>query len=75
MLDIYWGSGSPYAWRVLLALEIKQIPYTSHLIEFSKNQHKEPAFLAENLSRRFRTGDEIEVYVGCLDAPSQVKPT
>jgi hypothetical protein len=22
-----------------------------------------------------RTGDEIEVYVGCLDAPSQVKPT
>jgi hypothetical protein len=22
-----------------------------------------------------RTGDEIEIYVGCLDAPSQVKPT
>lgn len=22
-----------------------------------------------------RTGDEIEIYIGCLDAPSQVKPT
>ena len=48
MLELYWGSGSPYAWRVMLALEIKQIPYTSHLIEFSKKQHKEPAFLALN---------------------------
>jgi glutathione S-transferase len=48
MLEIHWGSGSPFAWRVLLALEIKDIPYESHLIEFSKKQHKEPAFLALN---------------------------
>jgi glutathione S-transferase len=48
MLEIHWGSGSPFAWRVLLALEIKNIPYESHLIEFSKKQHKEPAFLALN---------------------------
>ena len=24
---LYYGSGSPYAWRVWLALEHKQIPY------------------------------------------------
>jgi glutathione S-transferase len=48
MLEIYWGSGSPFAWRALLALEIKKIPYTSHLLEFSKKQHKTPEFLALN---------------------------
>lgn len=48
MMEIYWGSGSPFAWRVLLALEVKKIPYTSRLIEFSKGQHKAPEFLALN---------------------------
>ena len=48
MLELYWGSGSPFAWRVMLALEIKKIPYTSHLLEFSKKQHKTPEFLALN---------------------------
>ena len=33
MLEIYWGSGSPYAWRVLLAAELKRIPYESKLLE------------------------------------------
>jgi glutathione S-transferase len=48
MLELYWGSGSPFAWRVMLALEIKKIPYTSHLLEFSKKQHQTPEFLALN---------------------------
>ncbi len=39
-IDVYWGSGSPYAWRVLLALEYKRLPYTSHLLQFSKQEHK-----------------------------------
>jgi len=47
-LDVYWGSGSPYAWRVLLALAIKQASYNSHLIEFSKGDHKTPQYLALN---------------------------
>ena len=47
-MELYWGSGSPFAWRVMLALEIKKIPYTSHLIEFSKDQTKTPEFLALN---------------------------
>jgi glutathione S-transferase len=48
MLELYWGSGSPFAWRVMLALEIKKIPYAPHRLEFSKKQHKAPEFLALN---------------------------
>jgi glutathione S-transferase len=47
-IDLYWGSGSPYAWRVLLALEFKRLPYTSHLLQFSKQEHKSPQMLALN---------------------------
>jgi glutathione S-transferase len=47
-LEIYWGSGSPYAWRVMLAAELKRIPYESRLLEFSKGQLKTPEFLAMN---------------------------
>ena len=47
-IELYWGSGSPFAWRALLALEWKKIPYTSKLIEFSKGEHKAPNFLAMN---------------------------
>jgi glutathione S-transferase len=47
-IDVYWGSGSPYAWRVLLALEYKRLPYVSHLLQFSKQEHKSPQMLALN---------------------------
>jgi glutathione S-transferase len=47
-IDLYWGSGSPYSWRVLLALEHKRLPYTSHLLQFSKQEHKSPQMLAMN---------------------------
>src|SRR3977135_2720226 len=47
-IDVYWGSGSPYSWRVLLALEYKRLPYTSHVLQFSKQEHKSPQMLALN---------------------------
>jgi glutathione S-transferase len=47
-LEIFCGAGSPYAWRVLLAAELKRIPYESKLLEFSKGQLKTPEFLALN---------------------------
>lgn len=47
-LEIYWGSGSPFAWRVLLAAEVKRIPYESRLLEFSKGQTRTADFLALN---------------------------
>lgn len=47
-LEIYWASGSPYAWRVMLAAELKRIPYESKLLEFSKGDLRTPEFLALN---------------------------
>ena len=47
-IEVYWGSGSPYAWRVLLALEHKGLPYTAHLLQFSKQEHKSPHLLQMN---------------------------
>ena len=47
-IQVYWGSGSAFAWRVLLALEVKQLAYESKLIEFSKQEHKTAEFLRLN---------------------------
>jgi glutathione S-transferase len=43
-ITIHWGSGSPFAWRALLALELKRVPHASRLIEFSKGDHRSEAF-------------------------------
>lgn len=51
-IDIYWGSGCPYSWRVLLALEHKRLTYSSHLLQFSKQEHKSPQMLAMNFRGR-----------------------
>jgi glutathione S-transferase len=61
-LELYWGSGSPYAWRVLLALEFKGIAYESHLVQFSKQEHKSPQMLKLNPRGRvpiLRDGDYV----------------
>jgi glutathione S-transferase len=47
-IELYWGSGSPFAWRVMLTLELKGLAYESKLLEFSKNEHKAPAYLQLN---------------------------
>ena len=47
-LELYWGSGSPFAWRVMLTLEVKRLPHESRLLEFSKEDHKSPAYLKLN---------------------------
>ena len=44
-IELYWGSGSPFAWRVMLTLEVKKLAYESKLLEFSKGEHKTPAYL------------------------------
>ena len=61
-IDVYWGSGSPYAWRVLLALEYKRLQYTSHVLQFSKQEHKSPQMLALNWRGRvpvLKDGDYV----------------
>lgn len=47
-IELYWGSGSTPAWRVQLALALKNLPYTSHLLSFSKRETRTPEFLALN---------------------------
>ena len=47
-IELYWGSGSPFAWRVMLTLEVKGLKYESKLLEFSKGEHKTPAYLQLN---------------------------
>jgi len=47
-LTFYYGSGSPFAWRVWLALEHKKIPYEMKTISFSSGELKTPEFLALN---------------------------
>ena len=46
MIDVYWGSGSPYCWRVLLALEHKGLAWRSHLLNTDLQEHKAPQMLA-----------------------------
>jgi len=45
---LYWGSGSPPAWRARLCLEEKQVTYRSVMISFEKKQHKTPQLLSLN---------------------------
>jgi glutathione S-transferase len=47
-IELYWGSGSPFVWRVMLTLEVKGLAYGSKLLEFSKGEHKTPAYLKLN---------------------------
>lgn len=47
-MEIYWGGGSPYAWRILLALQVKQVPHEAHLLEFSRGDTRTAEFLALN---------------------------
>ena len=47
-LTFYYGSGSPYAWRVWLALEHKGIAYEQKILSFDAGDLKKPEFLALN---------------------------
>lgn len=44
----YTGSGSPYGWRVWLALEHKGLPYTLNMLSFSAGETHAAPFLAVN---------------------------
>ena len=61
-IDLYWGGGSPYCWRVMLALEHKRLPYAGHQLKFDQQEHKAPQMLAMNPRGRLpvlRDGDYV----------------
>ena len=47
-LDFYHGHGSPFSWRVWLALEFKGVPYNLKLLSFQNEDTKKPEFVALN---------------------------
>src|SRR5438477_9499467 len=48
MIRFYYGSGSPFSWRVQLVLEEKGLPYEPVLLSFAKGEHKSPEHLARS---------------------------
>jgi len=51
-LLLYYGSGSPYAWRAQFALEHKALPYELKVLSFSAGDTRKPEFLALNPRHR-----------------------
>ena len=47
-LTFYYASGSPYAWRVWLALEHKAVPYELKQLSFDAGDLKTPEFRGLN---------------------------
>lgn len=47
-LMFYFGSGSPYAWKVWLALEHKGLAFDAKRLSFDNDETKTPEFLAIN---------------------------
>ena len=47
-LVFHYGSGSPFAWRVWLALEHKGVAYEARRARFDRDDTRSPAFLAVN---------------------------
>jgi glutathione S-transferase len=47
-LTFYFGSGSPFAWKVWLVLEHKGISYTAKRLSFDNDDTKTPEFLKVN---------------------------
>lgn len=51
-VKFYYGSGSPYAWRVWLVLEHKRLSYEFKLISFSAGDLHKPEFIRLNPRHR-----------------------
>ena len=51
-LVLYYGSGSPYAWRVQLALEHKALSYERKVLSFAAGDTRKPEFVALNPRHR-----------------------
>jgi glutathione S-transferase len=47
-MELFWISGSPPSWRVMLALELKGINYSSRRLDAALSEHKSPDYLQIN---------------------------
>jgi glutathione S-transferase len=74
-ITIYWASGSGFAWRALLAAELKGVDYESSMISFRDGENRSREYLKMNPRGRvpvLRDGDafiyESIAIVSYLDA-------
>ncbi|XP_035765577.1 glutathione S-transferase A-like [Neolamprologus brichardi] len=71
-MTIWWGSGSPPCWRVMIALEEKKLQgYNQKLLSFEKGEHKSKEVMDVNPRGQlpaFKCGDKIinESYGACF---------
>lgn len=80
-LEIWWISGSPYSWWVMLAAEVKGLAYKSRLLSASNRENYTPEYLAMNRRGRvplLKDGDfilsESMAMVAYLDTKSAASP-
>ncbi|KAM9776734.1 glutathione S-transferase A-like [Syngnathus typhle] len=78
-MTLFWGSGSPPCWRVMITLEEKNLSdYKSNLLSFEKNEHKSKAVVDLNPRGQlptFKHGDLVisESYAACLYLEAKFK--
>uniref|UniRef100_A0A1A8FTC4 Glutathione S-transferase rho n=1 Tax=Nothobranchius korthausae TaxID=1143690 RepID=A0A1A8FTC4_9TELE len=78
-MTLMWGSGSPPCWRVMIALEEKNLQgYNSKLLSFEKGEHKSKEVMDINPRGQlpaFKHGDIVvnESYGACLYLENQFK--
>ncbi|CAN9503806.1 unnamed protein product [Ophioblennius macclurei] len=78
-MTLLWGSGSPPCWRVMIALEEKNLQgYNQKLLQFEKMEHKSQEVLDMNPRGQlpaFKINDQVlnESYAACLYLESQYK--
>ncbi|XP_036411052.1 glutathione S-transferase rho [Megalops cyprinoides] len=78
-MTLFWGSGSPPCWRVMIALEEKKLQgYQQKLLSFEKMEHKSKEVMELNPRGQlpaFKHGNHIlnESYAACLYLESQFK--
>lgn len=61
-IDVYWGRGCAFSWRVLLTLEFKGLAWTGHELQLDFQEQKGPRMLAMNPRGRvpvLRDGDYV----------------
>ena len=73
-LTFYYGSGSPYAWRVWLALEHKAIAYELKAVSFSTGDLTKPEFLALNPRHKVPTiaDGNFSLYESAANCPRRI---
>ncbi|XP_076610112.1 glutathione S-transferase A-like [Chaetodon auriga] len=78
-MTLLWGSGSPFCWKVMIALEEKNLTgYNQKLLSFEKKENKSKEFLEINPRGElpaFTHGDKIlhESLAACFYLESQFK--